>query len=74
MIKKKKGNKPDKLDKIEYMDFKAISKERQKKPLPGGAYHTNPVVDKFFKFIHAKLSHQKDNYKKFSNFDPKDLI
>ena len=61
-------------DKVTYMDFKTISHKRERKQSLDTPLHTNPLIDKLFKFVHTKLSDQKDKYKSYSDFNPDDLI
>lgn len=57
----------DKDSKIKYADFKSIKKD---KPSIDMELHTNPVIDRLFKFVHTKLSDKKNP----SNFKPEDLL
>ena len=51
--------------KVEYLDFKSLSKEKQEKSsFAGDSGHSNPKVKRFFKFFHKKLN----------KFKPDDLM
>lgn len=51
--------------KVEYMDFNALSKEKQGiSAMKDSSLHTNPLLDKLFKFVHTKIT----------KFKPEDLL
>ncbi len=51
-------------DKVEYVNFKSLSKEKQSKPSFLDSKHSNPLTNKLFKFVHNKLT----------GFKPEDFI
>lgn len=59
-------------EKIKYVDFKSISGKKNQKSSAEKPLHTNPLIDRLFKFTHAKLA--KKDYKSFSDFNPDDLM
>ncbi|HSA05539.1 MAG TPA: hypothetical protein P5556_00010 [Candidatus Gastranaerophilales bacterium] len=61
-------------EKITYVDFKTISQQKEKKPSVIAPFHTNPVIDRLFKFVHTKLALGKEDYKSFTEFKPDDLL
>jgi hypothetical protein len=61
-------------DKIAYVDFRSKPQKADRKPSLDASFHTNPVIDRLFKFVHTKLSKDKDNYKSYTGFKPDDLL
>lgn len=49
---------------VEYVDFEAMSRAKKAKSSDGSALHTNPLLGKFFKFLHTDLNNK---------FNPDDL-
>lgn len=64
----------NKSDKITYVDFKTLAKNKEKKSYQNGSFHTNPVIERLFKLVHTKLSSGKDDYKSFTEFKPDDFV
>ncbi|NLF82730.1 MAG: hypothetical protein GX568_01945 [Candidatus Gastranaerophilales bacterium] len=61
-------------EKIAYVDFKADPRKAEKKASLDTSFHTNPVIDRFFKLVHTKLTKDKDNYRSYTGFKPDDLL
>ncbi len=52
------------IDNVEFADFKSMSKPRQTQTEYNDEKHSNPLANKFKKFVHTKLS----------KFKPEDLF
>jgi hypothetical protein len=66
--------KQNKYYNVEFVDFKFSNEIKSQKSESNWIYHTNPLIDKLFKFTHFKLAGKKESLTSNSKFNPEDLI